>query len=958
MPFSQNTEGLDDPFFATIELHSKDVNENGYGIWGIFASILAYTGYAVYKDWMDRKTGSTRMLVVNNTVNNEAEIDPQAHEIVIPNNHVGSFDNNGERIHIVRMKDDEWFTYRRWRDRKIKQSLSPQAEEVSTQPVRMGTTVTQEQNVKFLDTHPGYMLEEKSNFDELRDHALSEDASLDEFFSRPIRIKTFDWNIGGGAIDEVFNPWQLYFENPRVINRIANYRLMRSKLHVKVMISGNGFHYGRALVSYNPLPNTDALSQTRVGVLADAVLDTQKPKIFLDPTNSQGGELVLPFFYYRNVLDITTSEWRNMGTLKLSVLNDIKHANGASEGVTINVFAWAEDAKFAIPTHQEPNSITPQADEYTNKPVSYTAGVISNIAKALQSVPLISPFARATEIGADAVGAMASIFGFSRPVDLETCIYRPVTKQNMATTNSKDDAAKLTVDQKQELTIDPRTAGLDATDEMDINFIASRESYFQAFPWAVSTSTEQLLWNCVVDPGLFDVNDGGYHLPACAYAALPFKYWRGSMKYRFQVVCSKYHKGRLKIVYDPVGTAGSTAEYNTAYTTIIDIADQTDFTIQCGWGQPTTYRESLGIASVVTSIISSTSTLGYNSSIANYGNGTISVYVVNELAVPNDTINNDIEINVFVSMGDDFEVAVPEAGRLQRLRLSNATILDPQAEEVGMNNGDETDRVDSKPHHAPVINTMSSLTSKTDKTNLVHFGEHIRSFRQLVKRYNLSEMVPFSREGGPGNLIEVRSIRNALPLDPGYTSLGGDLTETVGAEQYFYAYMTFQRYATLAYGGWRGSMRWLLDASNILVNQTGDDFRLAASTSFESTAVTDQQRLFLNQVGPLAKAEYYEFNRNIHGHNGVALVNTTNNPTLNFEVPYYSELRFTPAKQKINFDDHDDTVAMPQFSTIVSGTAGPPSDNFQLHCAAGEDFTTFMYLGPPVLYYEGSYPQF
>jgi hypothetical protein len=43
-----------------------------------------------------------------------------------------------------------------------------------------------------------------------------------------------------------------------------------------------------------------------------------------------------------------------------------------------------------------------------------------------------------------------------------------------------------------------------------------------------------------------------------------------------------------------------------------------------------------------------------------FGNGVIGVYVVNELTTPNSTIDNNIEINVFVSMGDDFEVFVPD----------------------------------------------------------------------------------------------------------------------------------------------------------------------------------------------------------------------------------------------------------------------------------------------------------
>jgi len=39
--------------------------------------------------------------------------------------------------------------------------------------------------------------------------------------------------------------------------------------------------------------------------------------------------------------------------------------------------------------------------------------------------------------------------------------------------------------------------------------------------------------------------------PAPAYIALPFDYWGGTMRYRVSVVASKYHSGRVRMVYEP-----------------------------------------------------------------------------------------------------------------------------------------------------------------------------------------------------------------------------------------------------------------------------------------------------------------------------------------------------------------------------------------------------------------------
>ena len=60
------------------------------------------------------------------------------------------------------------------------------------------------------------------------------------------------------------------------------------------------------------------------------------------------------------------------------------------------------------------------------------------------------------------------------------------------------------------------------------------------------------MWNARVNPCLWQEDaNGAIVLPPCAIAALPFRYWNGSMKFRFQVVCSTFHKGRLEIRFDP-----------------------------------------------------------------------------------------------------------------------------------------------------------------------------------------------------------------------------------------------------------------------------------------------------------------------------------------------------------------------------------------------------------------------
>lgn len=365
------------------------------------------------------------------------------------------------------------------------------------------------QNVQFSDQTPLWDYVVDSMPDDTYRTADMDDATLDNFFSRPLKVASYSWGTGTNLFEQL-DPWQLYFENPRVINRITNYHLLRCKLKVRFMLNGNGFHYGRAIASYNPLHTIDEVTQDRSYFIQDVVAASQRPHVYLDPTTSQGGTLTLPFFWYKNALSIPSQEWRNMGDIHIHGMQNLKHANGATDQVTISVFVWAEDVSLSIPTADEPGALSPQMgeifkpqamDEYGTGPVSRPAGFIAKVAGALSSIAPIAPYAKATQLAASTVSSVATMFGFSRPVVLaDIQPYKPTLVGNWANTNMPDSSTKLTLDAKQELTIDPRVMGLGSADEMAFKAIATRESFLTNFGWEVAATTESLLWNSEVCP--------------------------------------------------------------------------------------------------------------------------------------------------------------------------------------------------------------------------------------------------------------------------------------------------------------------------------------------------------------------------------------------------------------------------------------------------------------------------
>lgn len=809
-----------------------------------------------------------------------------------------------------------------------------------------------EQNVQFVEQDQ-LLSSVDSHFDSLRDVQMLSGTDLDAFFSRPIRIDTFLWTVNDSIFRNI-NPWMLFFQNPRVINRITNYRLLRCKLHVKFIINGNPFCYGRAIASYNPFPSFDVLTRMRTFFLEDIVEASQRPHVMINPCLSLGGEMHLPFFWFENVLDIPNVSFDQMGTINIRSFDNLLPASTTSTPVRINIFAWATDVVFSTPTQFEPSSLVPQSDEYTVKPVSRTATAVANFAKRFTDVPLLAPYAIATQIGASAVSAIANLFGFSKPNLLNRDMLVPTTKCTMANFNNVDDCCKLSLDQKQELSIDPRIAGLGGEDELTILSISMRPTWFDAFSWDTTDLTEKLLYNIIVDPCLIVENFSAFtehHLTACAFATYPFEYWRGTMRYTFDVVCTNFHKGRLKFVYDPVATAITaanpedvSAEYNVAFTTIVDISESTVVTIDIPWSQPLSYNNHAPFPNGAP--LYSESRLNYTSYINNFGNGTLSIYVVNELQAPSDIVGGTVYINSFVSTGEDFEVACPTNKYISRMShvpdLRNSFV--PQSETV----------------------TIPAKKVPTDTTdNLIHFGETVKSFRQLMKRYCFSEYIPLANDYPPNNMMCLVS-RYQFPLDGGYLHTDPTLVTAMpvyGTDlgQYVYANFTYLHYITRAFGGWRGSIRYAADTS-------------AAGCCSVSTIVShDHLQTFPYQkyanppticdcgTSPLALGTLYNFSKYLtDGPSGISVQNNSVNTMHSFEVPFYSKYRFFPAKTRTIYNNIDTPVRTDPFQRnwylITKGQNIPHEANMALYCAAGEDFTPLFYLGSPVIFENADYP--
>lgn len=220
-------------------------------------------------------------------------------------------------------------------------------------------------------------------------------------------------------------------------------------------------HYGKVMVSYLPFRNSDDFEQYIVTPTVESnVIFSQRQHIVLDPNTAKGGVIVLPYLYPFPKISLPSADYANMGTLTVSSLTTLRHANAASENVEITCHIWAEEVQVSVPTQANIGGLTAQSGEITESdgPISRAATVIEHMAGALQDVPAISPYALATTHVASQVASTARSFGYSRPAYTEQ-ITPFITRSmpNVANVNVHDTVQKVSLDCRQETTIDTRT---------------------------------------------------------------------------------------------------------------------------------------------------------------------------------------------------------------------------------------------------------------------------------------------------------------------------------------------------------------------------------------------------------------------------------------------------------------------------------------------------------------------
>jgi hypothetical protein len=795
-------------------------------------------------------------------------------------------------------------------------------------------------NVEFVDEVEQQDVALPGDDSELYAKIYSPDLDLKTFLSRPTRIISTTIAQGASFAVTRYDPWSLFLNNTAIKNKLENYRYLRGTLKINVLVNSTPFVYGLYALSYCPLPGVGLydISGDQREVSNAITTYTQRPTIFIKPHTNEGGEMTLPYIYPKNFIEIQGTERTALGALDLYPIVSLAAASATSQGCSINVYAWMEDVVLAAPT------MALQAkDEYLLGPVSYPASVVAGIGKRLTDIPVIGKFARATELGANAVARIAALFGFSKvPVITSSAPSRIMFSRGMASGTIADVHEKLALDPKNELTVDTRAPGFAGGDELNVAQLCARSCVLTTAAWAQSDAADFVLFSANVTPTMAGSTVSTkynvlYDTPMANVSRM-FRDWRGDIIYTLQLVASSYHQGRLIVTFDPAGGTASAGSENTLVTKIWDIQQCDKISFKVPFVSATNWKNCSSAMSQDYSVRGATA-ITFNNL---YHVGRLTVRVGNALVGPISSANATIVVHTHMENGE-YANPITTSHRFSAMPLQ------------------------SKEEHFE----MAPGVTQDDNSYLVNMGERIQTLRTLMQRENFYRRDCIQCAAGYNSV----TVQNShYPGYFGYQPNGstGQMDQAVstlatGNKLFWWVNEGPIQWMSACFIGMRGSMKWrVISLPNSANTQ---DYRLSIGRCpWDYTLATSNARVrnyayaLTNTAGQLAAdaVTTQEFGTSANApfptDSGITMSSSRVNPSVVAEIPLFSQYNFLYsgyANIGASGNPNRDTYWYYNY-TAPQNAAGV--NTFETYCSAGTDFTMAGFVNVPPRYYFTTVP--
>jgi hypothetical protein len=577
----------------------------------------------------------------------------------------------------------------------------------------------------------------------------SENNDLIKLLKRPVAIAAGEWNTNDivpsftpsdmsqtGAILSLDLPETLFAANKLIREKLNNFTYFHASLCFHLLVNGPPFLSGKLMAIWRPFSVEQQERELAKNHLTGL---SAYQRMEIDVSAGNSARMKVPYVASEAAWELvsTAANAFSLGTFEMYVLNTLKTAIVPTTA-TYTLYAYFDDVVITFPTPVESAIPTPAMMHVVKK-----NGTLRSTTKAKAkldlklrekktpmnlNLPDVIP-ARPKRATSD---FHIDRLGYDVPDTLRMLpraqVGGDIFQNNPAYRYTNDDSLSNSVSMSLSSGESiPRQDMGQKIDALDISHLVKRESILASFNWATTGVAEDLLFRAHVDPTACQTAGGVFFPTMLAYVSTFFKFWNGSIKYRFSAAKTAYHSGRIRISFIPAITSSFlplSMDLDNAYNFIWDLRTSNEFECECPF-----------VSNVPMLRIGNLNDFAPSSGNTHNASGLLLVTVMNPL-VASETVADNVDINVWVSSSDmryavqssipfKTTVVLPVPKTSDYEKRYKDVALRPVAQVLGEELPDihnETEKV---------ISIMPVSTVAIDSVT----SEHITSFRSLLHRF-------------------------------------------------------------------------------------------------------------------------------------------------------------------------------------------------------------------------------
>jgi hypothetical protein len=453
-------------------------------------------------------------------------------------------------------------------------------------------------------------------------------------------------------------------------SKLKGFLGIRADMIVRLVVNASRFQQGRYILFWVPFGGEGVAysNATTVGInmrLATKTQVTQLPHVELDLSSDTEAVLTIPYTSVLSHYPLNAAASYSGGSLGFFGLYPYSPlvAGSGSSTCAYSIYTSLTNVDLAAPTFPQmaisrkaksSGKKPPQEEEQSSKgvgPVQSIATTVGNISSSIgEFIPDLAWIAEPVSWAADIVSGIASVFGWSNPIDLS-----PVTRalQTIYPYSNNPDIVEagmpLSLYAQNHVEIVPGFA-TKSIDELSIDYIKTIPAWIASAQFNTTTTAGTAIYSVSVGPSSMNstttvASTTVYHYAPVGYLSKFFNLWRGSFRFIFKFVKTEFHSARLEVCFTPgygydTPVGGPTTVNQRAYVhrEIIDLRQGNTFEMVVPYTSLIPYRA--------------------NTSSPEGFTGNLSVFILNPLVAPS-SVSSTVTMLVEVAGGPDYEVAVP-----------------------------------------------------------------------------------------------------------------------------------------------------------------------------------------------------------------------------------------------------------------------------------------------------------